>query len=128
MDVPGVLLLPYISFPRLAATESSSGSYQVGALSDLGVIGSAIGAVVKLRMLFPLMLLLRLFVRACRGLLERRELWRFGVTTKGSAPGMASSVSPTREFGALAMKSGVEGLCAKGGSVGNPFGEEFQVH
>jgi len=66
-------------------------------------------------MLFALMLLLLLFVLACPGGgLDRREPCRFTVPTKGSAPGTVSSVSPAREFGAFATKSGVWGRAERG--------------
>lgn len=53
------------------------------------------------------MLLLLLFDLPCPGgALDRRELCRFIGGMNGSAPGTASSVSPTLEFGALAIKSG----------------------
>ena len=49
-------------------------------------------------------------VWACRGcwtaggggILDRRDAWRLGLWTKGSSQGTASSVRPSRAFGALA--------------------------
>jgi hypothetical protein len=64
----------------------------------------------KLPTLLALVLLLRLFVLIWPGGgFDNRELCRFTVPTKGSAPGIVSSVRPMREFGALARKEGESG-------------------
>jgi hypothetical protein len=64
----------------------------------------------KLPTLFALALLLLLFVLTWPGGgFDNRELCRFTVPTKGSAPGTVSSVRPIREFGALARKEGEPG-------------------
>lgn len=61
------------------------------------------------------------------GSLYSLEGWRFGVVTKGSSPGMVSSVSPVRAFGATARTAlcGVRGrskLCLWIKDLGD-FGE-----
>ena len=82
------------------------------------------GPVVKLRVLLALILLFLLFVRSCPGgAFDKRELCLFGTGINGTAPGTVSSVSPTLEFGALAMKSGC-GIIAAGGCW---IGEVFHV-
>jgi len=69
----------------------------------------------KLPTLLALILLLRLFVLVCPGGgFDNRELCRFTVPTKGSAPGTVSSVRPIREFGALARKDGESGYWEAG--------------
>jgi hypothetical protein len=45
---------------------------------------------------------------------DNRELCRFIVPTKGSAPGIVSSVRPFRAFGALARKDGEPGYSEDG--------------
>jgi len=59
------------------------------------------------------MLLLLLFVLECPGgAFDKRELCRFGGGINASAPGTASSVRPTLEFGALATNDGGSGILA----------------
>lgn len=61
------------------------------------------------------MLLLLLFVLICPGGgFDNRELCRFTVPIKGSAPGTDSSVRPIREFGALASNEGEPGYSEAG--------------
>lgn len=61
----------------------------------------------ELRALLALMLLLRLLDGAePGGLFARRVLWRFGAGTKAAAPGTASSVRPSRAFGARPRADG----------------------
>ena len=81
----------------------------------------------KLQTLLPLVLLLRLLVLVCPGgAFDKRELCRFTVAMNGSAPGIASSVRPAREFGALARKEGVPGITAE--IVRIEVGEAVHVH
>jgi hypothetical protein len=98
-DTPGELLLLSV-FIWLFIT-SSSWSYHVECRS--WPFRSLLLRPLPLHMLFVLMLLRRLFDRACPGgALDNRELCRFGGVMNGSAPGMVSSVRPARAFGALA--------------------------
>lgn len=98
-DIPGELL-PLSVFIWLLVT-SSSMSYHVDCRSL--PFRSLLLRSLPLHMLFVLMLLLRLFERACPGgAFDNRELCRFGGVMNGSAPGMVSSVRPARAFGALA--------------------------
>jgi len=90
-------------------TDSSSGSNHEKLLPSTfeSLLIRSLFCHLKLLTLLALVLLLRLFVRMWPGgAFDSRELCRFTLPTKGSAPGTVSSVRPTREFGALARKEG----------------------
>jgi len=97
------------SFKSLANRKSSSGSYHVATLSlAFNSFNSPLPLLI-LHMLFPLILLLLLFVREWPPDFDSRDLCRSAGLMNGSAPGIISSVRPTLAFGACARKVGVSG-------------------
>ena len=101
IDVPGELLVCSV---LIWLPDPSSGSnHEKFSLCLESPLPLSRGRPLILDMLLALKLLLPLFVRACPGgAFDKRELCRFTVAMNGSAPGIVSSVRPTREFGARA--------------------------
>lgn len=124
-DVPGELDPCSVPLNWLL-TVASSTAYHVDDAS--GCSGCLRSLLVRsgLHKLFALILLLLLFDLACPGgSFDNREFCRFGGAMKGSAPGTASSVRPTRAFGAWA-RTWWSVICAE--TVRMEEGDAVHVH